>query len=222
MNSNKHKHTHWNDNESRVEHHLTNFSTDVERLSTGPVDFYSPSRALIQKEEPHTCTMHEDAKDCARKLTLLIIEMEASKPSGISRSNACAALRIASAVRFHCYDEKLEEIGQLINKDRRVVSRYSQRFISWVQNNRDRFSELVTPNHILSICYSKATTLKPPHIILEELRLALFDLLYELVEAATKPENHEREIFTQTDRFKWDGFFNFAEILEAFSPNKEA
>jgi hypothetical protein len=210
------------DTEGLVEHYLTNYTKDEQRLETWPVDFHSPSRALIHKEYIHMDSMQEDAVDCARKLTLLIMAREASKPSGISRANACAALRITSAIRFHCRNEKLDHIGRLINKDRRVVSRHSQRFISWARSNSDRFYGLVTPEKIREFCCMKATSENSAHILLEELRIALSDLLHELISTASLPENHKREVFLQTESTKWTGTFELTEMFDTFTLEKEA
>jgi len=209
------------DNESLVEHNLTHNSSNDQLRYRGQMDFHSPSRAMIQKES----SMHddanavwEDAEDCARKLNFLLIAREASAPSGIHRANACAGLRISSAIGYHCHGETLETIGNRIGKIRQVVCRYCERFVSWSTTHCEEHFNAYTPELVIKICENKATSAKPLVEILDEFRRQLTDIFFDLIEAAEHLGQQETEVYMNIDQFQKTEVhpINVTELLTKF------
>lgn len=189
-------------NEYLMEHNLTFNKTEVQLRSTGAVDFHSPSRGLIEKEtdrHDEEIAIWEDAVDCARKLNFFLIAKEASYATGLHRTNACAALRITSAIGFHCHGETLETIGARIGKHKQVIGRYYIQFKEWSSANCIDQLQAYSPKTVIKICQRKTTPNSSLADVLDEFRQQLTDLFYELLNAA---EQMETEVYLDKTLFK--------------------
>lgn len=191
--------------EEIVELQLTHNLPDETRRFLGEVDFYSPSQAMVEKEadgDDEADAIREDAEDCARKISFLLIAKRASGESGIHRENAVAGPRILAAVKFHCEGETLEAIGKILCKNnRQVISRYVERFISWSAENCEELLNITSPDDLLDICRKESSRTRSVAEILDSLRMALSDLLQDLLEAAVSPEFQGREVYEDPSRF---------------------
>lgn len=198
-------------NEHLTEHTLTHNSTLEQRQHRGPVDFDSPRRVLIQEEQ--SCeniekAIWEDATDCSNKLLLLCISQQASE--SLRRANSNVGLRIVAAIAYHAACETLSSIGERIGKRRAVVGRYKDRFIGWSSENCAHLLERITPELLIDFC-SKQTS-APLTDTLDELRIALTELLHSLLSAAEDPDNHKTEVFLDEERFNKSPYI--MELLE--------
>jgi len=175
-------------NENLMEHNLTHNSTEVQQRCTGAIDFFSPARAMADKEgskHEEAEAIREDATDCARKLNFLMIAKKASLPGGIHRENACASQKIAAAVGHYSKGETFEEIGQNLNiGHRQGPSRYSKRFVSWSADKCQELLTAYTPEAVIGICTEQTTESLPLADVLDEFRQQLTDLFFSLHEAA--------------------------------------
>ena len=192
-------------NEEQIEHNLTHNISIKQRQYLGDVDFYSPSRALIQKESfdpTQRETIWEDAKDCARKLNFFLIAQKASEPAGIHRANTNASLRLYSAIKFHIDGEKVEDIGERIEKNKQAASRYCERFIFWSKEHCESHLNTFTPKFVIEHCKSKVTPNKPLAEILDESRSQLTDLFHDLTEAAGYFGQQDTEVYLEIPRFQ--------------------
>lgn len=192
-------------NETLMMHNLTHNSTDVQRRSVGSIEFRSPSHAMIEQEAtPHTdsTAIRNDAEDCARKLNLLMVTKEASAPTGIHRANACAGTRVTSAIRYHCHGETLESIGRRLGKDKQVIGRYYQRFISWSAQHCASLAETHTPESVIDLCRNTASPTYPLPDVLDDFRQQLTDIFHDLLETAERLGQQETEVYRTAAQFR--------------------
>lgn len=207
-------------NENLMEHNLTYNSTEVQQRCIGPVDFHSPSRAMIEKENAtydDAFAIWEDAQDCSRKLTFLLIARKASEPVGIHRANANAGLMIFSAIQYYCEGKSQRAIGDMIGKRHAVADRYIDRFTSWSAGHCSGLVKKISPVSVIELCASLTSSQKPLLDVLDELRRELADLFYDLIDAAEDLNNRDTEVYTEVTRFqKTPGrTLNVSDLLKA-------
>ncbi|VGO15039.1 hypothetical protein PDESU_03619 [Pontiella desulfatans] len=193
-------------NENLMQHNLTHNSTEVQQRCIGAIDFFSPARAMADKESSkHEIaeTIREDAIDCARKLNFLMIAKKASLPGGIHRENACASQKIAAAVGHYSKGETFEEIGQYLNiGHRQGPSRYSKRFVSWCADKCQELLTAYTPEAVIEICTEQATDSLPLADVLDEFRQQLTDLFFSLHTAAEEFSQKNVEVYATPSLFQ--------------------
>lgn len=191
-------------NEALMMHNLTCNSTDVQRRCIGPIEFRSPSYASIEREAmPNDSNViRNDAEDCAGKLNLLLLAKEASATAGIHRANACAGTRVASAIRYHCHGETLESIGKRLGKDKQVIGRYHQRFVSWSALHCAPLAETHTPETVIDTCKKRASLTYPLADVLDDFRQQLTDIVHDLLETAERLGQQEIEVYRSAAQFE--------------------
>jgi len=206
----------WN-NESNIEHNLTHHCSDVQRRFVGKIDFFTPSKALIEKEtasEEQSSAIWEDAADCAQKLNFLMLAQKAS--GGIHRANSNAGLKIFCAIQYYCEGEAQRAIGNMIDKRHAVVDRYIDRFTDWSSLACTGLAGKIRPEQVIDFCKTQQSLQKLSSTI-DQLRIELTDLFHDLLEAASNSSNESPEVYLQEERYhQTDSISNVSDFFFTF------
>ena len=205
------------DRESIVEHTLRHNSTEEKQRFRGSVDFLSPSRRMMQKEncgQTLVEEIREDATTCSNILRVLFIAQKASLPKGISRGNCCAGLRVYSAISYHIDGKTYATIGdELGGRERQIPERYASRFRGWSSEHCEDMLSRITPCDVIGFCCCFVAAERTLGDVLDELRIALFDLLCESKSEALRQGLSGGEVYS--DILKSDFKKSISELLKA-------
>lgn len=201
-------------NEELIEHHLTHNLTNDERHFLGEVDFFSPSRAMIQKESSSSdaaMAIREDAENCANILRLIFIAQKVSSSGGVARANCCAGLRVYAAFSYYLDGKTYEVIaGELGGKKRQIPKRYVSRFLTWSSRHCEDLSHRISPDEVMNQCRLLVSPEMSLSDVMDELRISLVEMMHEL--KAQVLSNGLNGVETYSDITEFDFLHKFSNL----------